>query len=159
MLGAIRAPVGHVSFDFNFTLKRNSSDPFRDIGMLMVHAKQAYLKEIVIHDHISIVTEPGIDSTQNAKFVAKNDYHSYSIPLDIIVDNGMPGWAITLIVIGCLAVAGVGGFFAYKAYLKNKANNEPEGKKSLLEAEGEQDEEDEEDEEDDDDDDDEEDDE
>lgn len=74
MLGGMVVPQGHVAFDFNFTLSRNRTDPFRDIGLLMLHARQATLREVLIHDHISIVTQEGIPSTQDAKFVAFNDY-------------------------------------------------------------------------------------
>lgn len=36
MLGGLPYDLGRVTFDFNFTFKRNSSDPFRDLGLLVV---------------------------------------------------------------------------------------------------------------------------
>lgn len=37
MLGGMTFRKGGLSFDFNFTFTRNSSDPFRDIGLLVCH--------------------------------------------------------------------------------------------------------------------------
>lgn len=37
MLGGMRFRKGRLAFDFNFTLTRNRTDPFRDIGLLVVH--------------------------------------------------------------------------------------------------------------------------
>jgi hypothetical protein len=37
MLGGMRYRKGAMSFDFNFTFTRNRTDPFRDIGLLVVH--------------------------------------------------------------------------------------------------------------------------
>lgn len=37
MLGGMRYRKGGLSFDFNFTFTRNRTDPFRDIGLLVVH--------------------------------------------------------------------------------------------------------------------------
>lgn len=37
MLGGMRFGKGRVAYDFNFTLSRNQTDPFRDIGLLVVH--------------------------------------------------------------------------------------------------------------------------
>lgn len=44
MLGGISYPEGRVSFDFNFTFVRNETDPFRDIGLLLLHERQAFVK-------------------------------------------------------------------------------------------------------------------
>jgi hypothetical protein len=44
MLGGMVFPRGRVGFDFNFTLKRNSTDPFRDIGLLAVHTRYAIIR-------------------------------------------------------------------------------------------------------------------
>lgn len=37
MLGGMRFRKGRLAYDFNFTLSRNRTDPFRDIGLLVVH--------------------------------------------------------------------------------------------------------------------------
>lgn len=77
-----------------------------------------------MHDYIAIKTSAGIESTQNAKVVAWNDFSQIELPLQIIIDNGssgLPGWAIALIVIGSLLVAGLGGFVGWRLYLKSKA--------------------------------------
>lgn len=37
MLGGMRFRKGRLAYDFNFTLTRNSTDPFRDIGLLVIH--------------------------------------------------------------------------------------------------------------------------
>jgi len=60
------------------------------------------------------------------------------IPLEIIGingDGGLPGWAIALIVIGSLAIACAGGFFAYRYFVAKRAKDENEIQKSLLEQE------------------------
>ena len=120
MLGGRVFPVGRVTFDFNFTLKRNETDPLRDIGLLVLHARSAVIRDFAIHDHIQIVTEEGISSTQNAQFVAFNDFSTFKLPLDVAIGEEFPGWGIALIVIGCLVVAGVGGFFCYRMYIKRR---------------------------------------
>lgn len=52
----------------------------------------------------------------------------------LIYENHFPGWAIALIVIGCLALAGLGGFVGWRLYLKKRAAGPEEPiKKSLLE--------------------------
>ncbi len=76
MLGGLRFRKGGLGYDFNFTFTRNSSDPFRDIGLLVVHDRDNFIREIAIHDHISIITEEGIKGTQNAKFKANSDFGS-----------------------------------------------------------------------------------
>jgi hypothetical protein len=37
MLGGLGLLKGRISFDFNFTFSRNSTDPFRDIGLLILN--------------------------------------------------------------------------------------------------------------------------
>lgn len=132
-------PHGRITFDFNATFIRNSSDPFRDIGLLILNSRQAVIHETLIHDYIAIATEEGIYETQNAKLVAFNDYSKHKLPLNILISSSsFPGWAIALIVIGSLALAGLGGFVVWKLYLakKKQATEEPI-KKSLLEDEAE----------------------
>lgn len=80
--------------------------------------------------------------------MAKSDYSKFEIPLNIIIDKkdddddtsgGLPGWAIALIVVGSIALAGLGGFVCWRLYLKRRAQSPEEApiKKSLLEKEGE----------------------
>jgi len=56
MLGGMVFPKGRVTFDFNFTITRNRTDPFRDIGLLVLHAGQDKIREVLIHDHLTIIT-------------------------------------------------------------------------------------------------------
>lgn len=148
MLGGLVMGKGRVTFDFNFTFRRNSSDPFIDIGLLVLNSREAVIREIALHDHIEIVTQPGIKVSQKAEFVAFNDYSKVKLPLNIVIDkkddddgksDGFPGWAIALIVIGSVALAGLGGFVGWRLWLKRRAQNPEEApiKKSLLEKEGE----------------------
>lgn len=37
MLGGMRFRKGRLAYDFNLTLTRNRTDPFRDIGLLVIH--------------------------------------------------------------------------------------------------------------------------
>lgn len=141
MLGGMPLPKGRVSFDFNFTFRRNSTDPFRDIGLLVLNAREAVIREVALHDHIEIVTQAGISETQNGKFKAFSDFSKFEIPLNVIIQGegaGLPGWAIALIVIGSVALAGLGGFVGWRLYLKKRAQSTEEApiKKSLLEKEG-----------------------
>jgi len=39
MLGGFVMHQGRVTFDFNFTFTRNASDPFRDIGLLVLNSR------------------------------------------------------------------------------------------------------------------------
>ena len=49
--------------------------------------------------------------------------------MNIIIDNsddggsGLPGWAIALIVIGSVALAGLGGFIGWRLYLKKRGQS------------------------------------
>lgn len=78
---------GRITFDFNFTFKRNESDPFRDIGLLVLNSREAVIREVALHDHIEIITEAGINVTQKAQLVAFNDFSRYEIPLSIIIEH------------------------------------------------------------------------
>ncbi len=91
----------------------------------MLNSREAVIREINIHDHLSIITEEGIYSTQNAELVAFNDFSTYKLPLNIIIHggSGLPGWAIALIVIGSIALAGLGGFVGWRLYLKSKGQS------------------------------------
>lgn len=64
MLAGMRFRKGRVACDFNVTLTRNRSDPFRDIGLLVVHDRDAIIREVAIHDHIMIIAEEGLQNTQ-----------------------------------------------------------------------------------------------
>jgi hypothetical protein len=81
-----------------------------------------------------IVTEEGIEKTQEAVLRARNDYHKLDIPFKLIVEGGLPGWAIALIVIGSVAVAGVIAYVLFVKFVKGKRpNRESEiTEKSLL---------------------------
>ena len=50
MLGGMPFPTGRITFDFNFTFVRNSSIPLRHIGLLVLHSRQAKIREVAIHD-------------------------------------------------------------------------------------------------------------
>jgi len=60
MLGGMVFPHGRISFDFNFTFNRNSSDPFSNLGLLILNSRQAVIHETAIHDYIAIQTDIGI---------------------------------------------------------------------------------------------------
>ena len=64
--------------------------------------------------------------------MAQNDFTKFRIPLDVVV-HGLPGWAIALIVIGSLLVAGGLGYVIFIMFVKKKETKEQEIKKSLLE--------------------------
>jgi hypothetical protein len=44
MLGGMIFRKGTVLFDFNFTWARNRTDPFRHVGLLAVHDRDAFIK-------------------------------------------------------------------------------------------------------------------
>ena len=129
--GGMQFPKGRLTFDFNFTFTRNRTDPFREIGLLAVHARQAIIREIALNSYIKIVTENGIDSDQTAKFKANSDFSSVSIQLSIIA-GGLGGGAIVAIVIGCILVAVGGGYLVYRWNLKRKANISKDLEESLI---------------------------
>lgn len=140
VLGGYTFPKGRISFDWNFTFVRNSTNPFRRIGLLALHNREARIRELSVHEKLLIATEDGIENTQNAVLRARNDYHKLDIPFKLIVQsNGLPGWAIALIVIGSVAVAGVIAYVLFIKFVKGKRpNRESEiTEKSLLEHEGE----------------------
>lgn len=57
MLGGYSLPWGSISFDFNFTLTRNASDPFRHIGLLVLNSRDPFYKDFHIHESVQIVTK------------------------------------------------------------------------------------------------------
>jgi len=44
MLGGMRFRKGRIAYDFNFTLTRNRTDPFRNISLLVVHDREATIR-------------------------------------------------------------------------------------------------------------------
>lgn len=140
LLGGQTFRKGRISFDWNFTFVRNSSDPFRRIGLLALHEQEARIRELSVHERLIILTERGIDTTQSAILRARNDYHKLDIPftLSISGSDGLAGWAIALIVIGSVAFAGLLGYVFFLKFIKAKRpNRESEvTEKSLLEKEG-----------------------
>jgi hypothetical protein len=77
-------------------------------------------------------------SDQNVFIRANNDFSHWDLPLSLFVDNGLPGWAIALIVIGSVGISLGIGYFIYIKYIKNKTpNRESEVERSLLEKEAE----------------------
>lgn len=145
MLGAIALPdLGRVTFDFNFTFRRNETDPFSNIGLVMVDARGVLLREITLSESLHIVTQPGIKSSQNIQLTARNDFSDVKLPITITIDSdlnpdGFPGWAIALIVIGSLALVAVGGYFGWKKWKSTQVAAEPEVQKNLLEQEADED--------------------
>lgn len=134
MLGGMRFRKGRLAYDFNFTLTRNKTDPFRHIGLLAVHDREAVIREIAIHDKIRIITEQNITNTQYAIFKANSDFNHIEIPLRLIgrpddnnddENGGLSGGAIVGIIIGSLLVV-VGG--AYLVYRWNLGKKKQEGK-------------------------------
>lgn len=138
MLGGYSLPRGRITFDFNFTFTRNSTEPFRHIGLLVLNSREALIRDFNIHEHLGIRTKSGIKHSQHGKVIVWNDFSHIELPLDLLVSSTLPGWAIALIVIGSLLFAGLAGFAGWRFYLKSKAAaDEDTVKKSLLEEEGE----------------------
>jgi hypothetical protein len=123
MKGGFPMKKGRITFDWNFTFTRNATDPFRRIGLLGLNDQEARIREFSVHEKLIIITEGGITDTQDIIFRAINDYHSLDIPFKIVISSGLPGWAIALIVIGSVAVAGAIGFLIFKKYAKGKRPN------------------------------------
>lgn len=46
MVGGVKFRKGGLGFDFNFTISRNQSDPFRGISLLAVHDRESMIREI-----------------------------------------------------------------------------------------------------------------
>lgn len=138
---------GTVKFDWNFTLTRNRTDPFRRIGLLGLHNYDARIWEFSVHERFAIRAASGIEDNQEGFLVARNDYHNVKIPITLLItggsEDGLAGWAIALIVIGSVLVAGAIGFVVYVKVVKKPAYRESETEKSLLEREGELDQKDE----------------
>ena len=118
MLGGMRFKKGRLAYDFNFTF----TDPFRNISLLVLHDREAVIREVLIHDHIMIIADSDIKGSQNGFLKANSDFNSVSIPLRIlgIDDEGLTAGAIVGIVIGSILV-GVGlGYLVYRWNLKRK---------------------------------------
>lgn len=146
MLGAIILnDLGPVAYDFNFTLRRNETDPFSNIGLVIVDPRGQKIREVTLSESLHIKTRTGIKKTQNVQLTANNDYSKVVLPITIKIDDigpipptpdskKLPGWAIALIVIGSVAVAGAAGYFGWRYWkIRQGAVLEPEIKKSLLE--------------------------
>lgn len=140
---------GYTKFDWNFTVTRNHSNiTLRGLGLVAVHANSYKIWELSVHEKLGIATTSGILNDQKGNLIARNDFHSLSIPITLVVkggnsDGGIAGWAIALIVIGSLAVAAGAGYFGYMKFFAGKApNRESEAEKSLLEREADEDEKD-----------------
>lgn len=137
MLGGMALTEGRIAFDFNFTFVRNSTNPFIDIGLLILNNQSRFIHETAIHDWVGIVTKKGISDNQRAKLVAWNDFSKNSVPINIIIyddSSVLPPWAIALVVLGSLGVAILGGYVAWKLYLKKKSSPIDGIEKSLLES-------------------------
>lgn len=97
------------------------------------------IREIALHDHVTIITEAGINGTQDAIFKANSDFGSVGIPLKIIGrrddddDHGViTAGAIIAIVIGCILVAVGGGYLVYRWNLQRKQKIGKELEDSLI---------------------------
>lgn len=119
MLGGMPFRKGRVAFDFNFTFTRNSSHPLRHIGLLAVHDRDAFIREIAIHDNLRIITQEGINVDQEAQFKANSDFGSVSVPLKIVT-GGLSTGALIAIIIGGIIVLVGGGYLLYKWNLGRK---------------------------------------
>ena len=58
--------------------------------------------------------------------MARNDLHQIKVPISLIVNGGIPGWAIALIVIAAVLVASAIGYFVYAKFLKKAPYRESE---------------------------------
>ena len=52
MLGGYCLDDGKVTFDWNFTFTRNSSNPFHNIGLVGVHDRSARIREFRVHEKL-----------------------------------------------------------------------------------------------------------
>lgn len=131
--------LGPVAFDFNFTIRRNETDPFSNISLVVVDPLGEEIKEVSIHESLHIVTQPGIKKTQNVKIIARNDWSKVELPFKIVI-GGFPWWGILLIVLGSVGVSAVAGYYGWIYWKAKKAaeNGEGDGHKSLLEREAEE---------------------
>lgn len=148
MMGGIEIDdLGDVTYDFNFTIRRNESDPFSNISMVVIDPAGDTIKEVTIHESLHIITKPGIKKTQNVKLTARNHWSKVELPFSIIIpaDNvhhGLAWWAILLIVLGSVALAAAAGYFGWRYWkAKQLAAGDIEVNKSLLEREAEEEEE------------------
>lgn len=141
MMGGISIDdFGDVTYDFNFTIRRNETDPFSNISLVVIDPQGNDIKEVTIHEDLHIITQPGIKKTQNVKLTARNDFSKVELPFTIVIPSpdveggGLPWWAILLIVLGCVAATAVAGYFGWR-YWKAKQAAATEGNetnKSLL---------------------------
>jgi len=44
MLGGMTFPIGRLTFDFNFTFVRDEKDPFKDMGLVVCHARESTIR-------------------------------------------------------------------------------------------------------------------
>ena len=124
MLGGYTLREGTVKFDWNFTLTRNRTEPFRRIGLLALHNYDAKIWQLSVHEKFAIRAHAGIEQDQNGYLVARNDYHSIRVPISLVVTGtGLAGWAIALIVIGTLLAAGIAGYIVFIVCIKKKTPN------------------------------------
>lgn len=156
MLGAVVVnDLGPLAFDFNFTIRRNETDPFSNIGLVLVEPRGQYIREITLSESLHIKTKPGIKKTQHVKLIANNDYSKVELPITIKIDEvgpvptpgHFPEWALALIMIGSIAVVAYIAYFIYKKCGGEQSSSSGSGsyvadtriKKSLLESEAEMD--------------------
>lgn len=134
MLGGMRFKKGRLAYDFNFTFTRNRTDPFRDISLLVLHDREAVIREVLIHDHIKIIAEGDIKGDQHGFLKANSDFNSVAIPLRIlgIDDDGLSAGAIVGIVIGSILVVVGLGYLAYRWNLKRKQQDGAGLEESLI---------------------------
>lgn len=139
MMGGLAIPdFGQVAFDYNFTIRRNESDPFSNISLVVIDPLGSDIKEVSIHESLHLITHPGISSTQNVKLIARNDWSKVELPFSIVIPgSGLPWWGILLIVLGSVGVAAAAGYYGWTYWKAKKAAAAGEGDahKSLLERE------------------------
>lgn len=138
---------GHVAFDFNFTIRRNETDPFSNISLVVIDPMGEDIKEVSIHESLHLITLPGISRTQNIKLTAQNDWSKVELPFKIVISRGLPWWGVLLIVLGSVGVAGVAGYYGWVYWKAKQSSGNGKGdiNKSLLEKEAEDEEDDDED--------------
>lgn len=78
-----------------------------------------------VNEKLIIRTYEGISNSQDAILRARNDYHKLDISFKVLVNNDstLAGWAIALIVIGSVAVAGVIGYALFVKFVKARRPN------------------------------------
>ena len=144
MMGGIAIEdFGQVAFDFNFTIRRNETDPFSNISLVVIDPAGEDIREVTIHESLHLITLPGISRTQNVKLTARNDWSKVELPFSIVIPGGLPWWGILLIVLGSVGVTAVAGYYGWIYWKAKKAGGSGENdvNKSLLEREAEEEEE------------------